>query len=229
MTRVKVHSDPEVADFYHRKRQKGDYRYRLERRTSEVAAAIQSYLGAEPGDILDIGSADGLMASFLAKRFRCTVTGIDISLPLLLYARPLLRRLVQGDALHLPFCSAKFDVVVASAIIEHLPSGREFLAECYRVLRSGGLCIVTTPDPIWDRLTSWLVAFRIGGHEDHLSQWNLNALQSALAEAGFICVDLRKFMLFPFAMPAGECIERAVSACGFSVLLMNQIAVGRKL
>ena len=46
----------------------------------------------------------------------------------------------------LPFSSDSFDTVVAFEVIEHLEDPVTFIAECARVLRPGGLFIVSTPN-----------------------------------------------------------------------------------
>jgi len=46
----------------------------------------------------------------------------------------------------LPFGTASIDLVVASEIFEHLISPLEFLRESRRVLRAGGLLLLTTPN-----------------------------------------------------------------------------------
>jgi SAM-dependent methyltransferase len=45
----------------------------------------------------------------------------------------------------LPFVDDRFDLVVASHVIEHLPRGGEFVGECLRVCRPGGAVYVEAP------------------------------------------------------------------------------------
>lgn len=52
---------------------------------------------------------------------------------------------VVGDAMKLPFKSASFDIVLATELMEHLPSPHNFLLEVSRVLRDGGTLILTVP------------------------------------------------------------------------------------
>jgi len=56
-------------------------------------------------------------------------------------------RLLTSLFAWLPFPAAAFDVVVCLAAIEHAPlaAGRAFLAECRRVLRPGGVLVLSTP------------------------------------------------------------------------------------
>jgi len=54
---------------------------------------------------------------------------------------------IVADANHpLPFCDNVFDVVVASHIIEHLRNPVQFLKECHRVLKKGGLLYLYCPN-----------------------------------------------------------------------------------
>ena len=52
---------------------------------------------------------------------------------------------VIGDALRIPFMTAAFDVVLATELMEHLPSPHKFLMEVSRVLREGGVLILSVP------------------------------------------------------------------------------------
>ena len=59
----------------------------------------------------------------------------------------------------LPFDSEYFDVVTMLAVFEHLETNqtRELAAEIRRVLKKGGLFIMTTPTP-WAKPLLWLLA-----------------------------------------------------------------------
>jgi hypothetical protein len=46
----------------------------------------------------------------------------------------------------LPYAGASFDRIVATEILEHLATPALFLSECWRVLRSGGVLHLTTPN-----------------------------------------------------------------------------------
>ncbi len=53
---------------------------------------------------------------------------------------------VRGNLVALPVLTAAFDVVVSLQTIEHLWDQERFVAECARVLRPGGLLVVSTPN-----------------------------------------------------------------------------------
>ena len=49
------------------------------------------------------------------------------------------------DGVKLPFNDNEFDVVLSSEVMEHVPDPEKFLSEIYRVLRDGGVAIITVP------------------------------------------------------------------------------------
>lgn len=53
---------------------------------------------------------------------------------------------VQGAVPPLPLPDACYDVVTAFQFIEHIENRKEFLKECIRVLKPGGVVMVTTPN-----------------------------------------------------------------------------------
>ncbi len=52
---------------------------------------------------------------------------------------------VFSDALQLSFRERCFDVVLAIQLLEHLPEPQKFFSEIHRVLKSGGILILTVP------------------------------------------------------------------------------------
>lgn len=98
--------------------------------------------------ILDLGCAFGHGTARLARRYH--VEGIDPSSAYIARARrrhPNIHFQI-GQAQALPYADASFDAVVMLDVLEHLPSGTECraLAEVSRVLRPGGLCVLSTPN-----------------------------------------------------------------------------------
>ncbi len=52
---------------------------------------------------------------------------------------------VQIDAAMLPFRDKAFDMIVCAEVLEHAPAPRPILQEAYRVLRPGGVLLITAP------------------------------------------------------------------------------------
>ena len=52
---------------------------------------------------------------------------------------------VFSDALQLSFRERCFDAVLATQLLEHLPDPQKFFSETHRILKSGGILILTVP------------------------------------------------------------------------------------
>jgi malonyl-CoA O-methyltransferase len=107
----------------------------------------------EAAFVLDLGTATGSAGRLLSKRFRgARVVGVDLSRNMLREARAKRRRLgrqrlVQADAMRLPFASQSIDVVFANLLLPWVDDPAAVFAEVNRVLRRGGLFAFSTPGP----------------------------------------------------------------------------------
>lgn len=100
-------------------------------------------------DVLDVASGEGYGTALLAQVARRAV-GVEIAPDVVEHASGAYKAdslsFVVGDARALPIPDASFDVVTSFETIEHFAEQRRFLDEVKRVLRPGGLLIVSTPD-----------------------------------------------------------------------------------
>ena len=96
--------------------------------------------------ILDVGAGNGRLSLKLAK-LGAEVTSLDVSNEMLnkLKIKKLKLKIttVIGEAENLLFDNDSFDIVVATFLIVHLKDLRMFFNEVYRVLKPGGLFLVT--------------------------------------------------------------------------------------
>ena len=58
-------------------------------------------------------------------------------------------RFLCADATRIPFADASFDAVTMFDVIEHIPDDSRAMAEVFRVLRPGGVLLVSTPNERW--------------------------------------------------------------------------------
>lgn len=127
--------------------------------------------GAQAGQrALDVCCGTGDLTLALAER-RCETIGIDFSQPMLDVARrrgdaiPIEHRpqFLHGDALHLPFPDAEFDVITVAYGLRNLADVDRGLRELLRVLRPGGrLVILEFGKPSWSVLRSlWFGYLRL--------------------------------------------------------------------
>ena len=72
------------VDYYHGRQKKKQLVYRLKRRTDEVERALRTYNDGQLKNIVDVGTADGLMMENLRQRMgQLHFVGIDYSIGLL--------------------------------------------------------------------------------------------------------------------------------------------------
>jgi SAM-dependent methyltransferase len=98
-------------------------------------------------EVLDAGCGEGYGSAILA-RAGATVVGVDLEAEVVEHAavRYPEVRFERSDLLALPYPEASFDAVVSLQVIEHLERPREFVSECARVLREGGVLVISTPN-----------------------------------------------------------------------------------
>ncbi|HJZ12819.1 MAG TPA: class I SAM-dependent methyltransferase, partial [Acidobacteriota bacterium] len=200
-------------------------RYRLKRRGLEAARILRQYAASNPS-ILDLGTADGLMLDYVAEIVKpCTAVGVDLSMELLqINARRNPVVLADGEAL--PFPGNAFDAVIATAVIEHVPHPNQFVSEIYRVLNPEGVCIITTPVPLFEELAT---KFGFLKEDDHQETFTLKKASDLLLTSGFQLLESEKFMMSPVGFPAEQMIERFMKKVGLSSLLLNQLVAARRL
>ncbi len=94
-----------------------------------------------PGRILDVGCSDGGFIRELAK-LGWDVFGVDISRAIPRDLKVVVNNLDNG----LPFKDGSFDYVYTSEVIEHVLDTSLFLREINRVMKQGGVLVLTTPN-----------------------------------------------------------------------------------
>jgi len=198
--------------------------YRLKRRTSEVLKVLKGHVPIDK--ILDIGTADGLMLTKIKSEYNdAQCFGIDISIELLKTNKDTNIKLMQADAEKLPFKDYTFDLIIATALAEHLSSPSRLLKEIYRLLNSNGLFIITFPDPFWLKVAKKLKFF---DDKEHKSRLDMNILLKAIKSCDFEVLKTEKFMLSPIGFPFELIFERFYKKIGVDYLLLNNLVVGIK-
>lgn len=115
----------------------------------------------EGENVLEVDCGPGMLAQRLQDK-GANVTATDLSLVAVERARQkgLNVSQVSLDDGSLPFSDGSFDAVVSDSAIEHLFFTREGLAECVRVLRTGGRLVVLLPNIAHWRYRLWLLGGR---------------------------------------------------------------------
>jgi SAM-dependent methyltransferase len=158
-----------------------------------VLQELTRFAGKDPGPILDLGcGTGGMLAQFQG-------IGDSIGLDSATEAEASCRKrglpFVLGWGPSLPFREGSFGTVTLLDVIEHIPDERGVLAEALRVLRPGGLLVVTVPayQFLWSK------------HDDlnhHQRRYRRSGLRTVLRRAGFEIAKLSYYntLLFPAAV-----------------------------
>src|SRR2546426_4395663 len=105
-------------------------------------------MAIRPGDrVLEVGVGTGINAALYPRD--CSVTGVDLSSPMLEKARERIARkgvrnvrLLQMDAANLKFADDSFDIVYAPYVISVVPDPVAVAREMRRVCRPGGRIVI---------------------------------------------------------------------------------------
>ena len=147
-------------------------------------------------DVLEIGCGTGTVLSGLRELPFLNLTGSEIYLQGLRYARQRLPgvEFIQLDATDIPFEQA-WDVIGAFDVLEHVEADELVMRQVYAALRRDGLFIVTVPQYqwMWSRLDELV---------HHKRRYSRRDLSRKLRAAGFDVVYATSFvtMLFPLMM-----------------------------
>jgi SAM-dependent methyltransferase len=97
--------------------------------------------------VLEVGCGEGYGTALLASA-AAAVIGVDYDALTTAHAAVTYprARFVRGNLAALPVPTASVDVVATLQVIEHVWNHPEFVRQCRRVLRPGGLLLVTTPN-----------------------------------------------------------------------------------
>lgn len=103
--------------------------------------------------VLDVGCGAAYGTEVLSKEGQAKlVLGLDANLDHVPSRNTARLMLVQGDAMNLPFKEESFDVVTAFEVIEHLDDPQKALGQIKRVLKTGGVALISTPRrDLWQR------------------------------------------------------------------------------
>jgi len=148
-------------------------------------------LAAQSGvrDVLEVGCGTGRWVNELHPLVR-RVVGLDFSYGMLQQAQT--QSLVNGDANHLPFPDASFDLVLSVNALQHYADQRAFITEARRLLRDGGALVIVNLDPHIGRDRWYLYDYFEGVHAADLQRFPSSGtlLDWMLAE-GFVRAEWR--------------------------------------
>ncbi len=175
----------------------GHFRRSLEKRRFHLIACLVPH--SEVSCVLDAGCGSGWLSEILYRQ-GFTVHAIDLGLDSIRRASARIGSLLAqasgsrneravyftlGDAYRLPYEDGYFDAVVASEIIEHLERPGEAVQEFARVIRPGGILVVSTPYNEKIEYTLCIHCNRKTPINAHLHSFDEKKIEQLLEVAGF--------------------------------------------
>lgn len=111
--------------------------------------------------VLEIGCATGFMGKYLIEKKKCTVVGVELRSDEAKEAKKLLTKIIEGNiesslVLKEIAQEEKFDVILASALIQHLVRPFEALSAWRKFLKKDGTLVITCSN-----IGHWSMRFNI--------------------------------------------------------------------
>lgn len=163
---------------------------------------LVEWVAPEPGRrVLDLATGGGHTALALARRGAWTVAG-DITLPMLHAARDhIAARLTDSatcfarlDAERLPFAADTFDAVTCRIAPHHFPDVAQFVRECARVVRPGGMVgVVDQLSPGDPQTARYVNAFERLRDPSHVWAYNEDEWKGFFTGAGLAILHYESF------------------------------------
>jgi len=136
------------------------------------------------GSILDVGAGAGLFLE-RAKARGWEVAGVEPATFGVSFAKRFLDiELFQGVLADAPFEEESFDAIVLQDVIEHVPSPRELLKKVYKLLKTGGVVMITTPNYQSISRALYRSNWALISPAEHLSLFRPKTLRKALNTSG---------------------------------------------
>ena len=116
----------------------------------------------------------GTWTAWPAERATALADADDLAEVIRLDFEPTYELDVVADARMLPFRDGSLDRISADSVLEHIPHPHQVLAECFRVLKPGGVLKLVTP-----------FAFNLHGYPDDYLRYTPSWYRTILKEVGF--------------------------------------------
>src|SRR3989344_8437641 len=111
-------------------------------------------------NVLEIGCATGFVGHYLIRKKGCEVTGVELGYEEAVEAKKVLTKVIVGNIEHTKtqkLITKKYNVIYASALVEHLKDPWSALKTWKKFLKNDGLLIVTTSNVLhWSQRIKFL-------------------------------------------------------------------------
>jgi 2-polyprenyl-3-methyl-5-hydroxy-6-metoxy-1,4-benzoquinol methylase len=141
--------------------------------------------------VVDVACGAGYGSRMMAEAGAERVIGIDVCFRTVLEAQARYRhpavQFAAGDACAIALAERSADVIVSFETFEHVPHPKRFLVEARRLLRPGGILLLSTPNREVTRLCGLRQRWRrTPSNPFHVQEFTRSELLALLRENGFI-------------------------------------------
>ncbi|MDP2644025.1 MAG: class I SAM-dependent methyltransferase [Desulfobacterales bacterium] len=152
--------------------------------------------------VLDVGCGTGELERMAIEKFpQIAIVGVDMTAAMLERAREKMAafpriRFETGEAEALPFEVQSYDVVILANVFHHVRHPETVLAECTRVLRSGGkLVLVDWCMDFW--FQRWMHYWHQRTNPTYVKTYRVAEAGERLRQAGFVVEETHRFIAPP--------------------------------
>jgi uncharacterized protein (TIRG00374 family) len=206
-------------------------RYFQRRKTDE----IRDTLAVKPDQVvIDIGCGSGVQLKHIDTPGYARAIGIDVSMNAIRFARGKAlpnTEFVIADAQYLPVKSSVADRIICAEIIEHVKSPDHLVQEIDRVLKHGGVVVITTPNDrsVWGGYEFLWDVFGRGRNygETHLRFFTQSDLRKKFSDFSecrtrslFFVSPLFALTNSPRLLEIGKKLDRMFERWGFGVSIL---------
>ena len=175
------------ADFNHPAGHELDRRHEVARRRLRKISGLLGKAAPAAIRLVDVGCSRGQFVA-AAAQLGFDAEGVEPAPKSAAAARAAGLRVHQGLLEDLRFPAAAFDALTLFEVVEHLRQPLELLRECRRILKPGGVLVISTGNT-----ASWTVAtmrarwdyFDIARDGGHISFFNPSSVRQLAANSGF--------------------------------------------
>lgn len=150
-------------------------------------------------EVLDIGCGGGAMSLYAASR-GCNVTGIDVSDVALNANRIAAKNFHLSNVKFLAqdfmqIDSKKFDTIILTEVLEHIPNDKEALQKINALLSPGGHLLMSVP---LDSAPLHRIYLKLSGVDKfdervgHLRRYSQHSISNLIKEAGFEIISVKE-------------------------------------
>lgn len=158
-----------------------------------IRARQAAHVSTEPLKVLDAGCGDGVLLNLLSSVKGLALYGIDYNPVRIELVRERVSRVVilLGDLGTLSLRDARFDIVFASQVLEHIPDDLTVLKELVRVTCRHGWIVLGVPNEgcLFGRLRNRILQRSILSTTDHVHFYTEREVEDLVTRAGLSILE----------------------------------------